>query len=150
MYFDCKRDRITDKQTDGRTDRQTDRCTDDPITRCPRRTFQAVGIKICTAKIISLNCFGIPNIFACEKFPLYGYWFLSHKLQCSLTRWIFSFLWENKDSETYKHFVSVIVTCLLLIHLHFSLSASYNFLIVIAGVIIIILLIFYVMATYGI
>ena len=27
------------------TDRQTDRQTDDPITRCPRRTFQAGGIK---------------------------------------------------------------------------------------------------------
>ena len=28
------------------TDRQTDRRTNDPITRCPRRTFQAGGIKI--------------------------------------------------------------------------------------------------------
>ena len=40
----------TDGQTDGRTDRQTngqtDGRTDDPITRCPRRTFQAGGIKI--------------------------------------------------------------------------------------------------------
>ena len=27
------------------TDRQTDRRTNDPITRCPRRTFQAGGIK---------------------------------------------------------------------------------------------------------
>ena len=35
----------TDRQTDGRTDKQTGR-TDDPITRCPRRTFQAGGIKI--------------------------------------------------------------------------------------------------------
>ena len=31
--------------TELRTDRKTDRRTDDPITRCPRRTFQAVGIK---------------------------------------------------------------------------------------------------------
>ena len=36
----------TDKQTDGQTDARTDRRTDDPITRCPRRTFQAKGIKI--------------------------------------------------------------------------------------------------------
>ena len=28
-----------------RTDRQTDKQTDDPITRCPRWTFQAGGIK---------------------------------------------------------------------------------------------------------
>ena len=34
----CKRDGITDRQTNGRTD--------DPITRCPRRTFQAGSIKI--------------------------------------------------------------------------------------------------------
>ena len=40
-----KWDGITDRQTDGRTDRQTRR-TDDPITRCPRRTFQAGGIKM--------------------------------------------------------------------------------------------------------
>ena len=32
----------TDRQTDGRTNGRTD----DPITRCPRRTFQAGGIKI--------------------------------------------------------------------------------------------------------
>ena len=32
--------------TEWRTDRQTDGRTDDPITRCPRRTFQARGIKI--------------------------------------------------------------------------------------------------------
>ena len=31
--------------TDLRTDGQTDGRTDDPITRCPRRTFQAGGIK---------------------------------------------------------------------------------------------------------
>ena len=35
----------TELRTDGRTDRQTDGQTDDPITRCPRRTFQARGIK---------------------------------------------------------------------------------------------------------
>ena len=32
--------------TELRTDGQTDRQTDDPITRCPRWTFQARGIKI--------------------------------------------------------------------------------------------------------
>ena len=42
----CKRDGITDKQTEGQTDGQTDGRTDYPITRCPRRTFQAGGIKI--------------------------------------------------------------------------------------------------------
>ena len=36
----------TELWTDGQTDRQTDGRTDDPITRCPRRTFQAGGIKI--------------------------------------------------------------------------------------------------------
>ena len=36
----------TELRTDRRTDRQMDGQTDDPITRCPRRTFQAVGIKI--------------------------------------------------------------------------------------------------------
>ena len=30
------------------TELRTDRRTDDPITRCPRRTFQAGGIKNCT------------------------------------------------------------------------------------------------------
>ena len=39
----------TDKQTNGQMDGQTD----DPNTRCPRRTFQAGGIKI---QIISLKC----------------------------------------------------------------------------------------------
>ena len=33
-------------RTELRTDRQKDRRTDDPITRCPRRIFQAGGIKI--------------------------------------------------------------------------------------------------------
>ena len=42
LHFVCKRDGITDRRTNKRTDRQTD----DPITRCPRRTFQAGGIKI--------------------------------------------------------------------------------------------------------
>ena len=32
--------------TELQTNRQTNRQTDDPITRCPRRTFQAGGIKI--------------------------------------------------------------------------------------------------------
>ena len=31
----------------GQTYKQSDRQTDDPITRCPRGTFQAGGIKIC-------------------------------------------------------------------------------------------------------
>ena len=38
----------TDGQTDGQTDKRTDGQMDDPITRCPRRTFQAGGIKILT------------------------------------------------------------------------------------------------------
>ena len=36
----------TDRRTDGQTDGQTDGRTDDPNTRCPRRTFQAGGIKM--------------------------------------------------------------------------------------------------------
>ena len=36
----------TELRTDGQTNKQTDGRTDDPITRCPRRTFQAGGIKI--------------------------------------------------------------------------------------------------------
>ena len=39
---ELRTDRRTDRQTDGQTDGQTD----DPITRCPRRTFQDGGIKI--------------------------------------------------------------------------------------------------------
>ena len=35
----------TELRTDGQTDGRTDKRTDDPITRCPRRTFQAGGIK---------------------------------------------------------------------------------------------------------
>ena len=42
----------TELQTDRRTDRRTDRQTDDPNTRCPRRTFQAGGIKISMLKHI--------------------------------------------------------------------------------------------------
>ena len=38
---ELRTDKRTDRQTDGRTDGQTD----DPNTRCPRRTFQAGGIK---------------------------------------------------------------------------------------------------------
>ena len=36
----------TDGRADGRTNRQTDGRTDDPNTKCPRRTFQAGGIKM--------------------------------------------------------------------------------------------------------
>ena len=36
----------TELRTDKQTERQTDGRTDDPITRCPRRTFQAGGIRI--------------------------------------------------------------------------------------------------------
>ena len=42
-------------QTDGRTDGQTNGQTDDPITRCPRRTFQAGGIKIHKDLTLSSN-----------------------------------------------------------------------------------------------
>ena len=41
LHFVWKWDGITHRQTD----RQTDGQTDDPNTRCPRRTFQAGGIK---------------------------------------------------------------------------------------------------------
>ena len=37
----------TELRTDRQTDRKTNGQTDDPITRCPRRTFQAGGITIC-------------------------------------------------------------------------------------------------------
>ena len=36
----------TELRTYKHTDRHTNGRTDDPITRCPRRTFQAGGIKI--------------------------------------------------------------------------------------------------------
>ena len=36
----------TELRTNGQTDKQTNGQTDDPNTRCPRRTFQAGGIKI--------------------------------------------------------------------------------------------------------
>ena len=39
-------------QTDRQTDKWTDKQTDDPITRCPRRTFQAGGIKIILTAIL--------------------------------------------------------------------------------------------------
>ena len=42
--------------TELRTDRQTDRRMDDPITRCPRRTFQAGGIKSHIYFYYFLNC----------------------------------------------------------------------------------------------
>ena len=38
----------TEIRTDGQTDSWTDRQLDDPITRYPRRTFQAGGIQIKT------------------------------------------------------------------------------------------------------
>ena len=44
-------------QTNGRTDRQTDGRTDDPNTRCPRRTFQAGGIKKSTKRAIKTHIF---------------------------------------------------------------------------------------------
>ena len=43
---ELRTDRRTDGRTNRRTDGQTDGRTDDPNTRCPRRTFQAEGIKI--------------------------------------------------------------------------------------------------------
>ena len=42
---ELRMDGRTDRQMDGRTDGQTDGRTDDQNTRCPRRTFQAGGIK---------------------------------------------------------------------------------------------------------
>ena len=44
----CKRDGTGRNygRTNRQTDKQTDGRTDDPNTRCPRRTFQAGGIKI--------------------------------------------------------------------------------------------------------
>ena len=45
LLFVCKRDGITHRQTDGRTN--------DPITICPRPTFQVGGIKTrCIYKIL--------------------------------------------------------------------------------------------------
>ena len=41
----------TELRTDGRTNRQTD----DPITKCPRRTFQAGGIKIPHLQYLSFS-----------------------------------------------------------------------------------------------
>ena len=45
----------TELWTDKRTDRQTNRQTDDLITRCPRRTFQAGGIKTSIADTVDYN-----------------------------------------------------------------------------------------------
>ena len=39
-----EKEAVSEGLTDERTDRETDRHTDDPITRCPRRSFQ-VGQK---------------------------------------------------------------------------------------------------------
>ena len=51
LFIEARRNyRQMDKQTDGHTDGRTD----DPITRCPRQTFQAEGIKIRTSR----NCYG--------------------------------------------------------------------------------------------
>ena len=60
----CKWDGITDRRTNGQTDGRTDGQTDDPITRCPRRTFQAGGIK--TAFIFA------KGVFACHMENLLG------------------------------------------------------------------------------
>ena len=45
----------TELRTDGQTDRRTDGRTDDPNTRCPRRTFQAGGIKNLVNPLSTLN-----------------------------------------------------------------------------------------------
>ena len=50
--------------TELRTDRQTDERTDDLITRCPRQTFQARGIKICGLLTLTF-CHG--NILECYR-----------------------------------------------------------------------------------
>ena len=49
----------TDRRTDRRTNGRTDVRTDDPITRCPRRTFQAGGIKMKNVGLLSSN---LPSI----------------------------------------------------------------------------------------
>ena len=55
----------TELRTDRLTDRQTDRQTDDPITRCPRRTFQAGGINIEKLKFHDFNiCHNILHVDA--------------------------------------------------------------------------------------
>ena len=56
LDFVYKRDGITDRQTDRRTDGQTD----DPITRCPRRTFQAGALKRVS---LETYCFKILLVF---------------------------------------------------------------------------------------
>ena len=45
----------TELRTDRWTDRRTDRQTDDPNTRCPRRTFQAGGIKTFWKSFVSYS-----------------------------------------------------------------------------------------------
>ena len=52
--------------TELRTDRQTDGRTDDPITRCPRRTFQAGGIKMLVSTERSCH-----KEYTCVIFKLY-------------------------------------------------------------------------------
>ena len=47
--IELRTDRQTARQTDGQTER-----TDDPITRCPRWTFQARGIKISAKCVMSV------------------------------------------------------------------------------------------------
>ena len=49
--------------TDGQTDKRTNRRTDDPNTRCPRRTFQAGGIKML-----------VPMESSCHKECTYVIW----------------------------------------------------------------------------
>ena len=71
----------TELQTNRQTNGQTDRQTDDPITRCPRRTFQAGGIKrgkgmytlnqlvisTCTIKIFDFSNFGNLKLLSLYK-----------------------------------------------------------------------------------
>ena len=76
---------------DGITDGQTDRRTDDPNTRCPRRTFQAGGIKnkpyfTSSLRVLEIAKIGLgenltqtpwnphfyQNFPRSEKFPIYG------------------------------------------------------------------------------
>ena len=63
----------TELRTDRRTDGQTDKQTDDPITRCPRRTFQAGGIKRKFTK--SSGCFRLGNfIYFLGKYRPFFHW----------------------------------------------------------------------------
>ena len=65
------RDGITDGQTDKRTNRQTD----DPNTRCPRRTFQAGGIKMYMYSSIWIECF-------IQIFDFVNFWMAMHTWRC--------------------------------------------------------------------